>query len=88
MRVKSHHKGHIISVRFYDHCIGGDAELIECEIIGRVMSVSPRDVIIEHWSIYSEDQGVCEQNRERVAIAQATIISIIEYSPKKGKRFY
>lgn len=88
MRVKPHLKGHILSLRFYDHSIGCKADLIECETIGRVMEVTPRKVILEHWSIYSDDKELQEQNRERVAIAQNTIIAVIEYSPKKGKRFY
>lgn len=88
MRVKPEHVGHVISVRFYDHSLGSPADLIECEVIGRVVKVTQKQVVFEYWSILNEDKETEQNNAEQVAVAQSTIISIIEYSPRKGFRFY
>jgi hypothetical protein len=88
MRRRLLSKGTVCAIRFYDHAIGADAELIECEAFGRVVSVTGKQVILEHWSIHSQDDETTADNRERVAISADSIIQIIHYAPKKVSKYY
>lgn len=89
MKVGFHLVGHVIGIRFWDHCAGdGTTDLIECEAIGRVINVTHHKIILEHWSVHGEDDETTEDNSERVAIVQSCIMSLIEYAPKRGKKFY
>lgn len=88
MKVKSTQKGLILGIRFLDHSMGTHAEPIECEVFGRVISITSKHVVLEHWSVFNQDIEIAETNRERVSIVQSTILSLIEYTPKKAFKFY
>ncbi len=81
-------KGAIVDIRFWDHAAGGDAEIIECACVGRVVKENALSITLEYWSILNESVEMIKENCERIAIAKSTIIEIIEYAPKRAKRNY
>ncbi len=80
--------GTVVGVSFFDHSIGSDAELVECQSFGKIISITTKEILIEHWSVFGDDLEIVEENRERVAIVKDCIFEVIEYTPKRAKRFF
>ena len=88
MRIMPSAEGKFVAISFFDHCLGSDAEVIECTAFGKVVEVSQREIILEYWSIHTRDKETEEDNRERVAIVQDCIFEYVEFTPKKARRFF
>lgn len=88
MNIKSHHVGLVVELRFWDHAIGSSAALIEIVARGKILKVTAKEIILEHWSILTLDKTLEADNREQAAIAQKTLISATFFSPKKALKFY
>lgn len=87
MRIGAKYVGKLLSVRFLDHAIGGDVDVVECEAVGKVVGVDKLSIRLEYWSVHTDDLELETMNRERVVIVQSTIISFIEWAAKDAKRF-
>lgn len=77
--------GQRVSVTFWDHCISDDQkqELIEIEAEGKLVEVGQLHITLRHWHAKN-----IEDNDEVAVIAKALVTGIIEYSPRRAKRFY
>lgn len=64
-------KGQLIYIRFLDHCISDEHELMNCEVVGWVESQTKERLTITYWKTkkYHKD------NHEPVNIIKSTILA-------------
>lgn len=65
-------KGELYYIRFLDHCISPDHEVMECEVCGWVLSEDDVRVTATWWNVI--DDECKEDNSEPVNIIKSTIL--------------
>ena len=64
-------------IEFYDHMLGGPhAEPMLCQTIGRLVDIQEKHVVLEFWTLKSDDPELQETNAERTAIMRSTIVGV------------
>jgi len=63
-------------IRFWDHCISENEEVVKCRLYGWLVSQDKNRISISTWEVEDSDPDTKTNNKELVNIVRAAIIEI------------
>ena len=76
-------KYQLYKVRFFDHCVNIDKEMV-IEAVGFFIKSTRNAYVFSHWLVQSKDKEIVRNNLEPFTLIKKAIISISPLSSRLG----